>query len=390
MTRVTPKRRKKPNKRPKKLVAMNDARRKRALEHVTEGGVVYVPPGMYLGRFGFPASKSFILRGSSPWATNLRGLPGEDIINVDRGSAIVQRRTGRRNRHMYENLGFWLDGTESDHRGRYNRKTASGWRAAHACIAYEEGARGEGKHDAWCNSYGIVNHCLFSQLQKGHTGGTAIYFGSTHYGWTFEDIEIGEHGGNIAGTAGGIIDGLPSWGAQHTELSSDSNYYHRIRHWNPSLSLSLLNQANSSIGDVEVYHQSYRALEVLGVPSHNRKMPRDLSMYGSFYNDNELDDANGAHIVIDCESTRAGGVIHLKGTRHGSSKASPRIDLGGYGFEGLIKLQSSQSVHHSPIIRANGHHHDITVHAAGFTPDALSRLKDDRGGGNRWNIKKVT
>ncbi|MGI9492913.1 MAG: hypothetical protein ACR2QF_10995, partial [Geminicoccaceae bacterium] len=224
-----------------------------AVDHVAEGGVVYLPPGDYKCAARLPATKSFIMRGASPWATNLRGLPGRDIINVDRGNQVVQRRTGRRNRHMYENLGFWLN-VDKDRRGSFNRKSGSGWRVANACIAYEEGQRGDGKHDAWCNSYGLVKHCLFSQQQKSHAGGTAIYFGSVHYGWTFEDIEIGEHGSNIAGTAGGIIDGVPSWGAANTEMSSDSNYYHRIRHWNPALSLSLLNQANSSIGNVEIYH----------------------------------------------------------------------------------------------------------------------------------------
>jgi len=366
-----------------------------AIGHVTNGGVINIPAGQFRCRLRAPATKSFILRGSSPWASNLVGFPGEDIINVDRGNNNVQRRTGRRNRHMYEKLGFWLTGCNKDHRGKYNRKSASGWRAAHACIAYEEGEKGRGKHDAWCNSYGMVQHCLFSQAQKGNTGGTAIYFGSVHYGWTFEDIEIGEHGGSIAGTAGGIIDGVPSWGIQNTEHSSDSNYYHRIRHWNPSLSLSILNQGNSSIGNVEIYHQTYRALEVLGMKSHNRSMPRDLSIFGSFYNDNELDNPSdakdNAHIVIDCQSTAAkSSVIHLKGVRKKSGGGSPVIKLGGYGFDGHLKLQSSQGHHNSPVILADGSHHRVSVDCAGFSPAAMKALVRDKGRGNEFDIKKVT
>ncbi|MGI9493499.1 MAG: hypothetical protein ACR2QF_13965, partial [Geminicoccaceae bacterium] len=142
------------------------------------------------------------------------------------------------------------------------------------------------------------------------------------------------------------------------------------------------------------YHMSYRALEVLGVASHNRKLPRDLSIFGSFYIDQELDnpsDAPGdAHVLIDCESTELASVMHLKGIRHSVGSDSPVIQLGGYGFSGRFKLQSSQGHHHSPIIRATGNHHRIEVDAAGFTPAAFQKMKDDRGSGNKWDLKKVT
>ncbi len=182
-----------------------------AIDATANGGVVYLPPGIYsVNRLNVPHDRAIKFQGTSPWASTLAGrTAGEDIFRItDPGGATVQDRFNRV--HVYDNLGFILNtGIGSpDLTPGFNRCTTAGLAIGPCCIAYVTDfvptAMGNpGINAAWLHSFGVVSNCVVKITEKhGNHGCGFIHHGANHYGWTYQNIWI--EGGHY-----GITDSLP-------------------------------------------------------------------------------------------------------------------------------------------------------------------------------------